>query len=282
MSTDTAVWFAQNPSISSHVAALLKRQFPREDFESLLSEVNLWVAIWGKNGTCDAYIKNGKPPSASILKVWVSQKLSHRMYRDGKDALRRECMGSRTQMEVRKRKEDPSFVHPQTLMADSNAPEVVHVGRGEDFEVEFVNPEVNVDCLLERQDQINFVQDVIRVKRSRAADRYARFCDHLLKGRSKEETAMLEGVSQLRVTHMYQKVRNDLKDAPLLIAIAYKMLEALVEEPWSTADELEDKGDETKHALNFLVIRGLVRQGSGESFAPTNAGMRAVKAGSLI
>jgi hypothetical protein len=137
--------------------------------------------------------------------------------------------------------------------------------------------------LLEEHEKIAFVQDLIRVKRARAAERYARFCDHLLRGRSKEETALLEGVSELRVTHLYQRVRNDLKDAPLLIAMSLKLLSALAEEPWSTTDELDDViGGDIKPALSFLVIRGLVTKKSGDSFAPTNAGLRAIAAGTLI
>ena len=284
--TQTSLWFNKNPGISSHVTSLLKRQFPLEDFEVLLSEVNYWISIWCKKGTCDEYILAGRPPSAAILKVWVAQKLSHRLYRDGKDALQRERKGVRTQMEIRRRVSGAeNFVHPQTLLVDTDAP-LVHRVVDEDgiSTTEYIDTTQNVVEMMEEKDKLQFVQDLVRVKRARAADRYARFCDHLLKGRSKEEAALLEGVSELRVTHIYQRVRNDLKDAPMIIEVALRLLEELIAEPWSTSGELEDSvsDENTTHALNFLVIRGLVAKGSGDSFAPTNAGLKAAKEGALI
>ena len=285
MSTKTARWFDSQPQLNSHVASLLKKEYPLEDFEEILSEVNFWFAVWADRGTCDEYILKDAPPSPSILKIWVAQKLNHRRYRDGKDALQREMRGTRTQSEIRKRSEGvENFIHPQTLLSDPNAPAVVEERDEEgNGSYHFVEGGESPLQLLEEHEKIAFVQDLIRVKRARAAERYARFCDHLLRGRTKEETAMLEGVSELRVTHIYQRVRNDLKDAPLLIAMSLTLLTALANEPWSTTDELDDavKGD-VKDALNFLVIRGLVTKKSGDSFAPTNAGLRAVATGTLI
>jgi len=285
MSTKTALWFDSQPQLNSHVAALLKKEYPREDFEEILSEVNFWFTVWSDRGTCDEFIDKDSPPSVSILKIWVAQKLNHRRYRDGKDALQRELRGTRTQSEIRKRAEGvENFIHPQTLLSDPNSPTVVEErdeeGQGS---YHFVEPAQSPLQLLEEHEKIAFVQDLIRVKRARAAERYARFCDHLLRGRTKEETALLEGVSELRVTHIYQRVRNDLKDAPLMIAMSLKLLAALADEPWSTTDELDDAiGGDVKSALSFLVIRGLVTKKSGNSFAPTNAGLRAIASGTLI
>lgn len=293
--TKTSRWFREHPSLNTQVARFLKNKFPTEDFEVLYSEVGYWFSLWGKRGTCDDYIEAGKPPTPAILTVWVGQKVGHRLYKEGKDALLRERKGVRTQFEVRSRPEEgDKFMHPDTLKGDSSQIRIVRSGNRDRTPTPsdtpegyiMVEPSASVEEVMEEADRISFVQDLVRVKRAKAADRYARFCDHLLRGRSKEETALLEGVSQLRVTHMYQRVRNDLKDAPLLMEVALRLLEAVADEPWSTTSELEDtlnqSDRETTHALNFLVIRGLVRKGSGESFAPTNLGLKALREKSLI
>ena len=292
--TKTSRWFLANPTLNAKVARFLKSKYPSEDFDPLLSEVNYWFSIWGSRGTCDDYIAKDRPPTAAILTVWVGQKVGHRLYREGKDALSRERKGVRTQFEVRTRTErGEAFMHPQAVQKDPSQVRIVRSASkddsstpnpniGQDYEA--VDPQDTAEDAIAQEDRIKFVQDVVRVKRSRAAERYARFCRHLLKGLSKEEAALLEGVSTLRVTHMYQSVRNDLKDAPLLLNVALKLLEALVDEPWSTTGELEDVTEgrkETSNALHFLEIRGLVRQGSDQTFAATNLGLQAVQSQSL-
>ncbi len=142
------------------------------------------------------------------------------------------------------------------------------------------------------------------MERGRAADRYARIFDRLMSGCPKEEAAVLEGVSELRVSHLYQRVRDDMKRAPLLMQVSLQVLRLISEEPYSTLDELDEQVEELvpevatseddttsevrkkqqaelHKALRLLVMRGLATEAKGCSYAPTEAGEEALEQGSL-
>jgi len=296
--TETFKWFERQMrdfALDRKVAALLSRKFHREDYDDLLSEVHLWFTKWSNKGTCDQYILDGKPPTVTILTVWVGQKIIHRMARDGQDALRRETMGSRTQLEVQSRRDGSDYISEKARKMDPNAPRAIWVGDGEGdgLHREFIAPEEVLVDLTEifEEGELSLVRDIVRVRRRRAADRYARFFDHLMNRTSKEEAASLEGVSELRVTHLYQRVRDDLRDAPILIEVALKVLDIITAEPYSTLKEIEvdvippqisGVPADLKQALSLLVMRGLATEAQGSSYAPTEAGRKALEAQSLV
>jgi hypothetical protein len=288
----TLQWFEQqirDNALDRKCAHLLRRKRPEESFEEMLSHVGYWFAKWGAEGHCDKFIADGKPPTVSILTHWLEHKFSHAEYRRAKDALHRES-GKRTQSEIRHRRflGEDDYISPGAERTDPEAHGVAWKSSGDDdddsMEREFVShPEEPLSDLLD-EEELSLARDVIRVCRARAADRYARFMDHLFSGLSKQEAAELEECTELRVTHMYQRVRDDLRAAPILIEVALKVLDVISEEPWSTKEEIEAEmpSPDLDRALKLLQIRGLMTEGSGHAFAPTDAGRNAVQMGSLI
>ena len=294
--TVTGRWFEaqiRDNALDRKVAALLKRKFSLEQYDDLLSEVHEWFVKWSNAGTCDAFISDGRPPTLTILTVWMEGKLTHRLYKEAQDALNREFKGVRTQGEVRVMKRTGSdHIRPDARLTDPNAPAAVKVGDEEEGtrRHEFVAPEVDNTPMFE-DEELDLARDIVRVRRRRAADRYARYFDHLMSGRTKEETAALEGDSTLRVTHLYQRVRDDLSAAPLMLQVAMKVLQTIAEEPFSTVADIAEELPRTertvenkdlKQALDFLVIRDLVFEGAGSSFCPTDRGHEAAESGSFL
>lgn len=273
------------------VASLLKRTYNREEYEELLSFVHLWFSKWGRAGTCDQYISEGKPPTAAILACWCEQKYSHHLSRIAQDALAREFKGVRTQMEVRVRKEkgnEGDFIHQEGVLSDPTTPESIWTGSAEDGNLsrDFIQPSVDPSEMF-AQEELALARDIIRVRRRRASDRYTRFFDHLIGGLPKEEAAVLEGVSELRVTHLYQRVRDDLRQAPVLIEVALLVLRKITEEPYTTLEELEEEeslreNPDLHEALELLVLRGLATEERGSSFVSTPAGRSALEVRSLV
>jgi hypothetical protein len=289
--TLTMTWFEQQmreKNLDGRCARLLARHRPHEDEDDLLSHVNFWFAKWGASGQCDSYIEAGKAPSISILVHWLDHKWSHDEYHRAKDALYRES-GKRTQSEIRHRRflGQEDYVSPGAEKADPEAPSVVWKGSDEDgtLDRDYTNGEEEepLAAILDAQ-ALDLVRDLIRANKSRdlAADRYVRFAEHMFAGRSKEETAAIEGCSELRVTHLFQRVRDDLREAPVLLQVAMKVLDLVAEEPYSTQDEIAEEIPDAERALKLLALRGLVEEGSGQSFISTAAGRTALRVGSLI
>jgi hypothetical protein len=288
----TAEWFEvqiRDRALARRCAYLLKRNHPEEDLEVLLSHVGLWFSIWGANGYCDEKIAEGYPPTVTILTKWLEHKWRHLDYRRAKDALHRE-VGKRTQSEVRHKQDHglTDYVTPEALLLEPDAPEVAWKSTGEEdssVERDFVDPGVDPLSTMYLDDRKGLARDVITVLRARNPERYVRMFDHWIEGRTKEETAEIEECSELRVSHLFQRVRDDLKQAPVLIEVAMKVLAHVADEPWSTdseiAQEIQDKSDRAR-ALNLLRLRGLISEGKGSSFAPTEAGWAAVEMGSLV
>jgi len=288
--TITRTWLEEQmrtQALDRKVATLLKRRFT-ESYEDLLSFVGLCFAKWGHAGTCDKFIQDGKPPTVSILTIWVSQKLTHTLHRDAQDALQRETRGVRTQLEVRMRSQGEhggDYIYEEALKIDTNAPRTItHKVEGENNQTIFVEEAPDLSNIFE-QEEFALARDIVRVRRRRSADRYARIFDYLVEGRSKEETAVLEGVSELRAAHLFQRVRDDLRQAPVMIQVALKVLQVISDEPYSTAQEVEEEVSTEEvllqEALQLLVLRGLATENKGSCYAPTNAGRTALELRSL-
>jgi hypothetical protein len=292
--TLTAQWFEaqiRDNALNRKVAALLHRKYPFERFDELLSEVGLWFVQWGNAGTCDQFIKDGKPPSVTILTIWMEGKFTQGLYKRGQDALTRETMGARTQGEVRVMRETKtSYIRPDAACGDPSAPETVMVGDEEEGtrRREFVAPEAVSELFDEVQ--LGLVRDLVEVTHARAADRYGRYFDHLIHGRTPQEVAALEGDSALRVSKISQRVRKDLEDAPVMLQIAMRVLQAISEEPFSEVDEVVEVFPRTEKtvgrsdvslALDFLVKRNLAFEEKG-TFCPTPKGHATAEAGSFV
>lgn len=268
--------------LDKRVTASIKRKFPQESWEDLLSEVGLLLSLWGERGLCDSYIKRGKPPTVAILAVWAAQKVRQRVYADATDALNREYKGLRTQTEMRKRRElkMEDLILEEGTKADSSAPQTVWVIREDDTrEVIVVSPEVEEEALpAETEKKLTLIRDYIRVKRKRSSDRYARVFDFLKKGIPKQEAAVLEGCSVLTISHLYQKVREDLKEAPKVLGIVLLLLKKISEEPYLTLGEIKEENssleeEKISEALEVLLLGDLIREAKGKSFFPTEAGI---------
>jgi DNA-directed RNA polymerase specialized sigma24 family protein len=294
----------EQQGLHRRVAAILKRKYPNEDYEDLVSHVAYHFTIWGADGYCDQKLAEGKPPSASALAHWADNKLVQAWYAEGKDALGREFRGARTQKEMDRRREgQENFVFPSSLRKDNDAPEAhpVFSDKGEHAGWDYQCPkdlpgqpstleeraqrEAGDLTSLFEADQLDLARDIVRARRARNPDRYARFFDHLIQGRSREETAAIEGVSSLRVTHLYSRVREDLREAPKLLVVALKVLLALQEEPNSTTEEIKVETSlapkELHTALGLLSLRGLAKEDPGQSWALTASGHRAADLKSL-
>ena len=293
--TLTSKWFEaqiRDKRLDRKVAALLKRRFTHEEYEDLLSEVRLWFVRWSNKGTCDKFIAKGKPPTLTILTVWLEGKMTHRLYKEGQDALLRENKGVRTQGEIRMSRETgKDWVREDALQPDPHAPEAIWVLEDEGRTRDFVSPTVEEEAPLFEEAELAVARDIVRARRMKAGERYARIFDHMVVDRkSKRDAAMIEGVSELRITHLYQRVRDDLKKGPSLLQVAMKVLKVIAEEPFSTVEEIENDlpTDEVpctkdlQKALVFLKLRGLAQEAKGDCFAPTDLGHKTVETGSFV
>ena len=280
--TDPWMREAINQGLDKRVAASIKKFFPQETWEDLLSEVGTLLSEWGKKGLCDSYIKRGQPPTVAILAVWAAQKVRQRIYGDATDALNREYKGLRTQTEMRKRRElkMEDLILEEGMKADPSAPQTVWVIREDDTrEIVVVSPEAEEEALPEETEKkLSLIRNYIRVKRKRSPDRYARVFDFIKKGTPKGEAAVLEGCSVLTISHLYQKVREDLKEAPKVLGIVLRLLKKISDEPYSTLEEIQEENstleeEKISEALEVLLLGDLIREAKGKSFFPTEAGI---------
>jgi hypothetical protein len=283
-------WFREQITqnqLDVRVASTLKKKFHREDFEELVSHVRFHFALWGSEGYCDKFLLAGKPPSVACLAHWCGNKMVQHLFTEGKDALGREIRGARTQKERdRTRETGEEFVFPDSLKLPSDVPRAVKVLKdGGESSWDFVSPPPGPELEEITEGHIGLARDIVRARRARNPEKYARFFDHLVQGRTREETAALEGVSHLQVNSLYSKVKEDLRAAPQVLELALKVLVAISEEPFSTADELREEAEledkELKLALKFLLLRGLAQEREGESWVLTQGGRKAADLGSL-
>lgn len=287
-------------ALDRRIAAILKRK-NLESYDDLHSTTCLWLAEWANAGTFDPFLAEGKPPSPGTLAEWVGQKLHHDRYKKGTDALTRIMTGARTQCEVRHNRAaaelaDQTGSMPRTVLMpgaekiDPAAPKAIPLAAGSDpaamgdgFDIVDNRSEGSFTGEREREAENELVRDIIRVRRPRAADRYGRMFDHLIAGTPKELVAEQEGIKLLRVNHLFQRVRDDMTGASVLVDLALRILAMVSEEPWAELAEIEAEfptNPEVAPALKLLKVRGLLEE-KGCSFVATKAGHNAHQVGLL-
>jgi hypothetical protein len=262
------------------ISANIKTKFPQETFEDITSEVCQLMLIWGKEARCDAYLKAGKPPTVAILSVWAEQKIRQRTYKDAMDALNREFKGLRTQTEIRKRREKnlEDLILEQGTKIDPNLPKTIWViQEDETAEAVIVAPEPEEEES-PQEEKFQMIRNFIRVRRKKSSDRFVRIYDHIKSGTPRKEVALLEGCSELTVSQLTQKVREDLREAPKLLQIAIRLLKKISEEPYSTFEEIQEENtslesEKIEEALQVLMLGNLISETRGRSFFPTEAGI---------
>lgn len=303
--TLTFVWVElqmKEHALDRKIASILKRG-NTEEYEELHETTCLWLAEWAAKGTFDEYLRDGKPPGPKVLAKWVNQKLHHDRYKKGTDALTRHMTGARTQCEVRHVREAQALAErtgtkvkivmmPGSEKIDPNAPVAVLIPVPDDtkplsngFDIMDPDSTNRMTRPFEEDAEKALVHDIIRIRRPRAAERYARMFDHLTAGTSKEDVAVLEGTSVLRVSHLFQRVRDDLSGAPVLVEIALRVLALACEEPWSSLGEIQtslsaEGGEELGDALTLLKARGLLLE-KNSAYVATDAGRNANLLGAL-
>lgn len=287
-------------ALDRRIAAILKKK-NLESFEDLHSTTCLWLAEWANAGTFDPFLAEGKPPSPQTLAKWVGQKLHHDRYKNGTDALTRHMTGARTQCEVRHNKEAAELADmtglpvrqvfmPGAQLVDPSTPKAIPVSMGNEpatmaggFDLVDHRPVGVFTGEREKSAEHALVRDIIRVRRPRAADRYGRMFDYLIAGTPKEEVAEQEGIAILRVNHLFQRVRDDMSGAPVLVDVALRILSLVSEEPWAELAEIEAElsaNPEVAPAIELLKVRGFLEDRNG-SFAATKAGHNACQVGLL-
>jgi hypothetical protein len=288
--TLTFTWIVEQIAeshLNDRVAHLVRRKNPHMSWDDIRSFVDMWLMTFGERGTCDGYIAAGKAPTSSILAVWVNQKLRQSTYHDAQDALNREYHGLRTQKEIFARKETGAsdYLMPGAELHDPSGPEVVWEVTGKEDGP--ATPVVVEKTFEEAFDpaQISLVEDLLKVRHRRTKVPYEKVFSEAVSGRSLEESALIRGCSKLRISNLRQNVRSTLRDLPVVLDMAYKVLGMLAEEPYSTLEELSQdlspaddpaqSCSSVREVLDLLVVRGLAVEAKGKSFAPTDAGRQA-------
>lgn len=279
----TKPWMMQalNDGLHKKIALSVKKKFPQESLEDLASDVSELMMLWGQRGQCDEFLKRGKPPTVAILAVWSEQKIRQRTYKDATDALQREFRSLRTQTEIRKRREKnmEDLILDQGLTIDPNSLKTIWVIREDETrEVVIVAPEPEEDSFFSESPKLDLLRNFVRIKRKRSPDRYARVFDHIKAGTPKGEVALLEGCSELTVSHLVQKVREDLKEGSKFLSVALMLLKKISEEPFSTLDEIKQdnsglEDSKIEQALKALLLGDLISEKQGRSFQATKAGL---------
>ena len=262
-----------------HIAQVIKKKFPYETVEELASDVSELMLLWGERGLCDAFLRRNKPPTRAILAIWAEQKIRQRVYKDGTDALHREFRGLRTQTEIRKRKElsMEDLILEQGLKSDPYSPKTVWViQEGGERQCVIVAPEPE-GAPQDQTRKLELVRAFIQAKRKRSPERYARFFDHLQAGTPKGEIALLEGCSELKVSHLTNKVRGDLRESSKFLSVALLLLKKISEEPFSTLEEIQEENPaleaaKIEQAIEVLLKGDLISEKQGRSFLVTEAG----------
>jgi hypothetical protein len=262
-----------------HIAQVIKKKFPHERKEELASDVSELMLTWGERGLCDAFLRRNKPPTRAILAIWAEQKIRQRVYKDGTDALHREIRGLRTQTEIRKRKElsMDDLILEQGLKPDPNSPKTVWViQEGGERQCVVVAPEPE-EAPQDQSQKLDLVRAFILAKRKRSPERYARVFDHLQAGTPKGEIALLEGCSELKVSHLTNKVRGDLRESSKFLSVALLLLRKISEEPFSTLEEIQEENPaleaaKIEQAIEVLLKGDLISEKQGRSFLVTEAG----------
>lgn len=287
-------------ALDRRIAAILKKK-NLESYDDLHSTTCLWLAEWANAGTFDPFLAEGKPPSVQTLAKWVGQKLHHDRYKNGTDALTRHMTGARTQCEVRHIREAAEIAErdgtparqilmPGAQLVDPSTPKAIPVAMGSEpatmadgFDLVDNSSALMFTGDREKDAEHALVRDIIRVRRPRAADRYGRVFDYIIAGTPKEQVAEQEGIALLRVNHLFQRVRDDMTGAPVLVDVALRILAMVSEEPWAELAEIEAGfagNPEVAPAIELLKVRGLLEE-RNRSYVATKAGHNAHQVGLL-
>ena len=270
-------------ALNRRLAANLKRQYKKEDFDDLLSHTNEWLMHWAEIGQFDEWLAEHGSIKPSVLTAWLIQKMRTKVFARGKDALTRSRTGARTQYEMSK-----GQVHKESLEISSESPDVV-LQQGE-TEGEFVQCVVSYDTEpadLDPNYRLEFVKDIIRLSRPKASDRYLRIFQWMCQDYSLDEIAEVEGLSKTRAAKLTQKVRDDLKEGHLTAGVAKKILKEICEEPYSTRSDLEgilskDENKSLPSAIKILSYRKMIEENHQGCFLATKDGEFGIYSGEFF
>lgn len=269
-------------SLDRKLAAALKKTYKKEEFEDLRSHANYWLWQWAAIGQFDEWLKDHDSVKPSVLVEWLKQKMRTEVFARGKDALTRQNTGARTQYEISRGK-----VHDQSLQISADTPDVV-LQQGEkegDFEQHVVSMPVEVN--IDPDFRGDFVRDLIRLARPRAADRYVRIFDLMAQDYSLDEIAEIEGVQKHRAAKLTQRVRDDIQQGAITTEVAKRILQEISDEPYSTRDDLLDvipcdKKESFGAALEILSYRKMISENKQGCFLATKEGEFSLYSGELF
>lgn len=269
-------------ALNRRLAAALKKEYKREEYDDLLSHTNYWLMHWADIGQFDEWLKDHDSVKPSVLVEWLKQKMRTEVFARGKDALTRQNTGARTQYEVGR-----GAVHEQSLQISVDTPDVV-LQQGEkegEFEQHVVSMPVEVN--IDPDFRGDFVRDLIRLARPRAADRYVRIFDLMAQDYSLDEIAEIEGVQKHRAAKLTQRVRDDIQQGAITTEVAKRILQEISDEPYSTRDDLldvipGDKKDSFGAALEILSYRKMISENKQGCFLATKEGEFSLYSGELF
>jgi len=288
--TVTTRWFEKeirDNGLLDSVARRLSGQFPYETFRDLRSMAGEKIAKLSAQGYCDEKILAGNPPSIGAVTYWCKQYVVNELTKMAQDAHLRETKGVRTTLERNRRKEEGrDHIHEDSR--NRVGTHKVHRRRTDSGEIREeiieVEPAESLAALM-TEDELSLARDIVRVRRGRRAERYARVFDHLMEGRDKKQIGEIEEIPEGQASGLVQKVRSDLRAGPELLQVALKVLKLVAEEPFSTRGEIEEEvtteSTEPGQALDLLKMRGLVEEAKGESFLVSQWGETSLMAGEI-
>jgi hypothetical protein len=275
--TLTSIWFEMElryNALQEKSVALMSKTFTIEDEEDLAGDFREALAKWSANiprknlspkgtakeqwktgGYCDAFILAGEPPTLNKLIYWLKHKVTSRLQREGQIPELRQAKGVRTQLELTEINisGDTAFMHPDALLGDPEAPDAIWVGDAEEGtrHREFVAPKSNggEPNPLE-EGEVEALLLAMKVAGIEDAD------------------TMVEGIQEGATSPSTQ---DALQVVAALVANSTTILRAVVEEPYSTVEDIAEDtklgGDSLALALDFLTIKGLLNRQDACYFA---------------
>jgi len=261
-------------ALDRRLAALLSRDYPSEDYAECLSLTGLWIAKWAAGGTFDKALAEKGTVSLSTLYKFLKRKHFSSVFVRGAEPLAR-MRGARTQHEIRVRVETESPEYVCQRANQGTEWEVAYEGDEDDLHEVIISrsPSPEDMLILTDEDTIQTTggRALVRAAHRGAAERYQRVYDALIAGATRDEIAASEGVSTLRAAHLAGRVRKSLRDGPVTVGNAERILRLVADEPWSTREEIQsdlrlDAAD-TRRAIAYLCEQGLLDEAPGESYA---------------
>jgi len=282
--TLTSIWFEMEiryGALQQKAVTLMRKTFTIENEEDLEGDFRLALAKWSvceprKNlspggtpqdqwkagGYCDKFILQGQPPTLNKLIYWLKHKVTSRLQREGQIPELRQAKGVRTQLELTEINVsgDAGFMHPDALLGDPNSPRAVWVGDIEDGtrRQEFVAPENtrSSDSPLE-EGEVDALIIAMKMAGVECAE------------------AVVTGIQEGNTTADTQVA---LQAVAVLVANSTAVLRLVVEEPYSTTEDLsgevEMAPDQLALALDFLRVKGYL-EAQGACYIASDAGRAA-------